>query len=205
MPSRYVKNVQLAAVQLAKNDVWFIPDSGVPTNGASGTGAGMMGPGSLYFDTTGGITYQNIGTKALPVWVASSNAVAGLGGDSVLRSRQSVASINSGGTLLPAIAGWKYRINDMTMIAIGGAASGATAVVINGVQATLTVGLLTTAIAALIQSTVVRAGAANAVVLTDGLSFVANDVNTAITFGKTGGNLATSTFIDFIVSFSLEK
>lgn len=205
MPSRYVKNLQLAAAQLAKNDVWFVPDAGAPTNGTSGTGVGMMGPGSLYFDTTGAVMYQNIGTKASPFWVAANNAVSGLGGDSVLRSRQSVASVNAGGTLLPAIAGWKYRINDINLISIGGAASGATAVVVNATQATVTVALLTAAVAGLTQSTLLRAGAANAAILADGVSLVANDVNTAITFGKTGGALATSTFIDFFISFSLEK
>lgn len=204
MPSRYLKNIQAALTQLAKNDVWFMPDSGAPVNGASGTGVGMMGPGSLYFDVTGGVMYQNIGTKALPTWVAANNAVSGLGGDSVLRSRQSIAAVNAGGTLLPAIAGWKYRVNDINLIAVGGAASGATAVVVNATQGGA-VTLLSAAVAGLTQSTLLRAGAANAAILADGASFVANDVNTAITFGKTGGALATSTFIDFFISFSLEK
>jgi hypothetical protein len=92
----------------------------------------------------------------------------------------------------------------MTMIAIGGAASGATAVTVNGTQSSAGVALLSVAIAALTQSAVNRAGGSNATVLADGASFVACDVNTAITIAKTGGSLATSTFVDVLLTYSVE-
>lgn len=49
-----------------------------PTDGTSGTGAGEAGKGSRYLDTTNGNAYQNIGTKASPVWLL-------VGGDTVFR------------------------------------------------------------------------------------------------------------------------
>ncbi len=122
----------------------------------------------------------------------------------VLRSRVTTANVNAGATLLPAVPGFKYRIQDMTMIAIGGAAATATTVDILATQSTSSVKLLAVAVAALTQSAVVRAGAANATVLADGASFVANDTNTAITIGKTGSSLATATHIDVLITYVLE-
>ena len=122
----------------------------------------------------------------------------------VLRSRVTTANVNAGATLLPAVPGFKYRIQDMTMISIGGAAATATTVDILATQSTSSVKLLAVAVAALTQSAVVRAGAANATVLADGASFVANDTNTAITIGKTGSSLATATHIDVLITYVLE-
>tara|TARA_R110000868_G_scaffold403615_1_gene681062 strand:+ start:152 stop:910 length:759 start_codon:yes stop_codon:yes gene_type:complete len=122
----------------------------------------------------------------------------------VLRSRVTTANVNAGATLLPAVPGFKYRIQDMTMISIGGAAATATTIDILATQSTSSVKLLAVAVAALTQSAVVRAGAANATVLADGASFVANDTNTAVTIGKTGSNLATATHIDVLITYVLE-
>ena len=206
MPYRFIKNMNAMINQLIKNDVYLSCDTGVPTSGAAGTGAGFAGTGSTYVNLSTGIMYTNIGTKLSPQWqLAGGTAIAGVGSDQALRLRFSVAQINAGATVLPAIPGWKYRVLDMTMIAIGGAASGATDVRINATQATIAVSLLTVAIAALTQSAVVRAGAANATVLADGASFVANDVNTPILIAKTGGALATATFIDVILSYQIEQ
>lgn len=121
------------------------------------------------------------------------------------RERFTVAQINAGATLLSAVPNYKYRITDMTLIAVGGAATVATAVTILGTRAAASVALLTAAIAALTQSAILRAGAANAVVLADGASHTDLDVNTAITVGKTGGTLAGATHIDVIVTYVLER
>lgn len=135
-------------------------------------------------------------------------AVGGLTGSQtqgqVLRSRVTTANVNAGATLLPAVPGFKYRIQDMTMIAIGGAAATATTIDILGTQSASSVKLLAVAVAALTQSAVVRAGAANATVLADGASFVACDANTAITIAKTGSSLATATHIDVLITYVLE-
>lgn len=44
------------------------PAAGAPTDGASGTGAGYAGPGSLYINITAGKLYTNTGTAASPTW-----------------------------------------------------------------------------------------------------------------------------------------
>jgi hypothetical protein len=121
-----------------------------------------------------------------------------------IRTRFTAAQINAGATLLAAVPGYAYRMIDAQMIAIGGAASGATDVRILGTRAAGSVALLTVAVAALTQSAVVRAGAANADVLADGASHTPLDVNTAVTVGKTGGSLATATHVDVIFNYVLE-
>jgi len=42
--------------------------AGAPSDGTSGTGAGLYHPGSLYIDTTGAKLYINTNTKASPTW-----------------------------------------------------------------------------------------------------------------------------------------
>jgi hypothetical protein len=118
-----------------------------------------------------------------------------------LRVRATIAQVNAGLELLPALAGYAYRMIDMVLIAVGGAAATATSVDINGTRATAAVKLLVVAVAALTQSAVVHAGIANAVVLADGASFTALDANTAVTLGKAGSSLATSTHIDVILTY----
>jgi hypothetical protein len=51
---------------------------------------------------------------------------------------------------------------------------------------------------------VLKAGGAGAAVLADGASYVQNDVNTAITIGKTGSSVTTATSIDVILTYVLE-
>ncbi len=46
--------------------------SGAPTNGTSGTGAGVDGPGSLYIDYVTGSWYVNSNTKLSPTWSAGA-------------------------------------------------------------------------------------------------------------------------------------
>ena len=42
--------------------------AGAPTDGTSGTGAGVAAPGCLYQDITNGKLYINTNTKASPLW-----------------------------------------------------------------------------------------------------------------------------------------
>lgn len=118
-----------------------------------------------------------------------------------IRRRFTAAEINAGATLLTAKSGVKYRMCDAVMIAIGGNAATATSVDILATQSASSVKLVAGAVAGLTQSAVARAGAANIAVLADGASFVDNDVNTAITVGKTGSNLATATHVDVLLSY----
>jgi hypothetical protein len=127
------------------------------------------------------------------------------------RFRVTTAAVNTGATLLPARAGIKYRLVDAHMIPIGGAVATCTAVVILGTQATASATLVSAAAAAMTQSAWVGPGLTNVAnvsglgsILADGASFVANDVNTAITIGKTGGSCATVTNVDVVLSYALE-
>ncbi len=134
-------------------------------------------------------------------------AVGGAGGGVAavnIRVRRSVAEINAGAELLPAVAGYKWRLVDATLIAIGGNAATATSVDVQATQAASGVTLIAAAVAALTRSTVVKPNTASVTVLADGASFVQNDAGTAINCGKTGGSLATATHVDFIITAALE-
>jgi len=60
------------------NDVALITGDPAPTDGASGTGAGFAGPGSIYvrINPTNAKLYINggAGTKASPVWKLVTSA-----------------------------------------------------------------------------------------------------------------------------------
>ena len=122
-----------------------------------------------------------------------------------LRFRATIAQVNAGVTLLAAKKGFKYRVVDAALIAVGGAVTAATDVRVLGTRAGSSVALLVAAVAALTQSALLRAGAANAVILADGASFTALDDNTAVTLGKTGGTAATATHVDVILTYAVDK
>ncbi len=120
------------------------------------------------------------------------------------RFRVTAAEVNAGKELLAAIPGFKYRLIDWSMVAIGGNAATATSVDLLATQGAAGVTLAAVAVAALTRSAVVKPNSANVTVLADGASFVANDAATAITIGKTGGSLATATHVDVVLLFALE-
>lgn len=72
MAAVFGKNVYYGWHVMGNNDVFMSTASGVPTNGTSGTGVGIAGPGSLYIDYTNKTIYQNTGTKASPTWTLLS-------------------------------------------------------------------------------------------------------------------------------------
>jgi hypothetical protein len=119
----------------------------------------------------------------------------------ILRTRVTIANVNLGIDLLPAIQGIRWQLLDAKMISVGGAAGAATTVDITATQSAASVKLLASAIAALTQSAVLRAGAANAVVLADGASFALCDNNAAIRASKTGASLTTATHIDYFLEY----
>lgn len=61
-------NIWAALKDKWNNSVVDLTDSGAPTNGTSGTGAGLAAPGSTYTDYTNKATYVNRGTLASPIW-----------------------------------------------------------------------------------------------------------------------------------------
>lgn len=58
----------------ALQNIFSVSDTGAPTNGTTGTGAGVLGPGSNYIDYATGNCYYNVGTLASPVWVLAAGA-----------------------------------------------------------------------------------------------------------------------------------
>jgi predicted RecA/RadA family phage recombinase len=118
-----------------------------------------------------------------------------------VRKRFSVAEVNAGATLVPAIPGRKPRMIDAATIAIGGAASAAFNVV---ATATAERKLVSNAAAQSTQSTLLRAGATGSTLLADGASFTANDANTPVTVKKDAGDVGTAASIDVLFTFALD-
>jgi hypothetical protein len=107
--------------------------------------------------------------------------------------------------LLPAIPGRSYRLVDLSLIAIGGNAATATGVLVRATQSASAVTLMDAKVGGLTQNTLLRIGTAtNGLPLAGGLSFVANDANTAITIIKDGSDLATATHIDVLLSYVVD-
>lgn len=121
-----------------------------------------------------------------------------------VRTRVTIAQVNAGLSLVPAIPGQRLRMVDCSAIAVGGAAAAVTTVDILGTQATASAKLVAYAQASLTQSAVLKAGGTGAAVLADGASYALNDVNTGITIGKTGSNITTATHVDVNLSYVIE-
>lgn len=123
-----------------------------------------------------------------------------------LRSRFTIAQVNAGATVLPALANRKYRVCDLALIAVGGNVGAATGVLVRGTQSASAVTLMDSKTAGLTRSTLLRAGTAtNGLILADGASFVANDTNTAITIIKDGSDITTATHIDVLLTYVVES
>ena len=136
-------------------------------------------------------------------WVIGSTGIA-VGPVLNKRQRNTVAEVNAGVSLLPALSGFKYRMVDASLTGIGGAVGAVTTVDIIGTQSSA-VKLLAGAQANLTQNTLIRAGATGGAVLAAGASFVANDANTAITIGITGSSITVATHIHTVFSYVIEE
>lgn len=118
-----------------------------------------------------------------------------------IRKRFSVAQVNAGADILPALAAVKYRLLDAAVIAIGGNASAAFN--ING-TATTERKLVAFASAQATRSALLRAGATGADVLADGASFTANDAGEAVTIKKDSGDIGTASHIDVLLAYAMD-
>lgn len=154
------------------------------------------------------LDYDNVNSKwrVLAVMVPGGGGVAGATTALVnIRNRTTTASVNAGATLLPAVPGYKWRLIDISMISVGGAAATATTVDLKATQGAAGVKLFAVPVASLVQTAVVKPGTiAASGPLADGACFIQNDVNTAITIGSTTNNLSGSTNIDTILIAALE-
>lgn len=123
------------------------------------------------------------------------------------RQRFTLAQINAGATVLAAVKGMAYRLVDMTLIAVGGAAAGGTSVDIIGTRTAAAVRPFVVAVAALTQNTVVKPNSANVTVLAAGASYTLLDANTAVTIGKQSGgaDITVATDFDLILSYAVER
>jgi hypothetical protein len=180
--------------------------SGAITRGASVFAAAsgkIASSGSVFVGTAlEAATADNDVIEVLPG--PNTDILANSGVVQHLRTRVTTAQVNAGHTLLAAVAGRSYRLVDASMISIGGAAGGATAVRIVGTQAASQVALVSNTVGALTQNTRVLAGVTtNSSILAAGASFVPNDANTAITIDRTVSNLTGSTDIDVLLSYVL--
>jgi hypothetical protein len=119
-----------------------------------------------------------------------------------VRRRFTIAEVNAGATLVPAVSGKAIRMVACKAIAVGGAAGAVTTVDVLGTSTTSRK-LVAYAQANLTQSTVLVDGGTGGAVLADGASYTANDAGTAITVGKTGSNVTTATHIDVIFDYVL--
>ena len=157
-----------------------------------------MSYNTLNYDAQGG---------ALSVIGGELRIVSGgyVSGGAILNKRQrfTIAEINAGATLLPAISGKSYRMIGCKAISVGGAAGAVTTVDVLGTVSTSRK-LVAYAQANLTQSTVLVDGGTGGAVLADGASYTANDAGTAILVGKTGSSVTTATHIDVIFDYVVE-
>ena len=79
------RSIWSALNDAANNNVWDLVGTGAPTNGTSGTGANLAGPGSTYTDYTNKIKYMNTNTIASPTW-SVMGALSDISGDATVSS-----------------------------------------------------------------------------------------------------------------------
>lgn len=122
------------------------------------------------------------------------------------RVRVTLAQVIAGYELLPALAGYAYRLINWSVTAIGGAAATATSVDLIGTRGAASVRLAVNAVSAMSENTRIGLGHANSVILAAGASFTPLDANTAVTIGQQSGgsNLATCTHVDVVLDYVME-
>jgi predicted RecA/RadA family phage recombinase len=199
-----------AGVQFAgeADGVWILPK-------ATGEGAWTEGKPLFWdvanarvsIDPTVGLPIGTIAAAAAGADATCNVRLHGLslaGRVMTLRKRCTIAQVNAGVSLLPALPGLKYRMHDAQAIAVGGAVTSVTTIDILATAAAASRKLVAFGQAAMTQSTVVRAGSAGGVVLADGASYTQNDVNTAVTANITGAAITVATNIDFELTYTIE-
>jgi hypothetical protein len=127
-----------------------------------------------------------------------------------LRTRVTLAEMNAGKTLLGAAAGVAYRVNDVKVIAIGGAAAAtadATGVALYGTKAGTATAIYTALLAALTENAVCQVNTTDTSVPNAGALYTANDQNTALTCKSVSAgafDLITTTHFDILLSYCVE-
>lgn len=150
-----------------------------------------------------GVTHSRLKAVNLEADTATVTNLRATGAILNVRKRFTIAEVNAGATLVPAVTGKSIRMVACKAISVGGAAGAVTTVDVLGTLSTSRK-LVAYAQANLTQSTVLVDGGTGGAVLADGASYTANDAGTAITVNKTGSNVTTATHIDVIFDYVLE-
>lgn len=150
-----------------------------------------------------GVTHSRLKAINLEADTATVTNLRATGAILNVRKRFTIAEVNAGADLVPAVTGKSIRMVACKAISIGGAAGAVTTVDVLGTLSTSRK-LVAYAQANLTQSTVLVDGGTGGAVLADGASYTANDAGTAITVNKTGSNVTTATHIDVIFDYVLE-
>ena len=119
-----------------------------------------------------------------------------------IRQRFTIAQVNAGVELLPAVPGRRYSMVSASLMAFGGAATSVTTVDIVGVQTTPVL-LVAGGVAALLEDIMIKDAHTGGVILAAGLSYVPNDADTAITLDITGSDITVATHIDVHFQYTL--
>lgn len=121
------------------------------------------------------------------------------------RTRVTLAQLNAGFALLPALPGVRWRLFAAQFIAIGGAAAAGTSANLQGSVAAATTQLWVVTIAALTRSTPIFTGVTPAAgaqtLLADGASFTQQDANAAVNVITVGPAMTTLTNLDVVLDF----
>lgn len=150
-----------------------------------------------------GVTHSRLKAVNLEADTATVTNLRATGAILNVRKRFTIAEVNAGATLVPAVTGKSIRMVACKAISVGGAAGAVTTVDVLGTLSTSRK-LVAYAQANLTQSTVLVDGGTGGAVLANGASYTANDAGTAITVNKTGSNVTTATHIDVIFDYVLE-
>lgn len=183
------KTISEGALVVGQAVFWDVTNARVTIDPSLGLPIGAVAAAALTSDTVCDVRLNGVGLAGR-IFTA--------------RKRFTIAQVNAGAVLVPAMPGVKVRMVDAMAISVGGAASAVTTVDIIGTLAATPRKLVAFGQAALTQSAVVRAGGTGGTVLADGASFTANDAGAAVTVGKTGSDVATATHIDVAFTYSIE-
>lgn len=172
----------------------------------SSANGGSSGLGTIKSRYINGVLvfYSSTGTELFRIDPSVTGGYVTPGALRNLRTRFTVAEANAGATVLAALTGFKYRMAYAKIISVGGAAGAVTTVDLLATQSGSAAKLVAWAQASLTRSTVLEDGVSGAAVLADGASYVANDVSTAITIGKTGATITTATHFDLNLGYVIE-
>jgi hypothetical protein len=122
-----------------------------------------------------------------------------------LKANFTAADINAGTTIIPARAYGGVRLYDVTLVALGGAAGGATSINITGTQAGTVISLVSAPVAVLTQNAVVRITTATVVVPAGSAFFKACDNGAPIQIGKVGASVTGLTSLDVILLYAIDQ